>query len=114
MARQQAADDVVSGAALLPDQRAGGNDGGDLFDAARRLVRGVRGAKPGNARSGDSRVLESAGQVDLAWRSGGGAGHAGYALAEPASRAGLGRRARANCAATAAGTRALRGASGRA
>src|SRR5260370_18465990 len=90
MARQQAADDVVSGAALLSDQRAVGNDGGDLFDAARRLVRRVRGAKPGNASSGNSRVLESAGQVDLPWRSGGGAGDSRYAAAYPPSASGPG------------------------
>src|SRR5258708_10186732 len=114
MAGQQAADDAVSGAALLPDQRAVRNDGGDLLDAARRSLRGVRWAKSGNASSGHSRVFESAGKVDLAGRLGGGAGHAGYALAEPASRPGLGRRARTYPAATAARARAFRGASGRA
>src|SRR5258707_1213356 len=94
MAGQQGFDYAGSVAALLPDQRAVRNDGGDLLDAARRSLRGVRWAKSGNASSGHSRVFESAGKVDLAGRLGGGAGHAGYALAEPASRPGLGRRAR--------------------
>jgi cytochrome c-type biogenesis protein CcmF len=68
---QQAADDALSGEAAVRDHGGERHDGGDLLDAEGRFVRGLRGTKPGYATAGDSRVFESAGEMDLVWRGGG-------------------------------------------
>src|SRR5882762_11309728 len=86
-------DDAVSGEAAFRDHRGKRHDGSDLLDAERRFIRGVRRAEPGHATSGHSCVSESAGEVDLAGRGGGGPWHAGGAAAESARGAGAGGRA---------------------
>ena len=80
-------DHAVSRAAFLYRECRVGDDGSDLLDAEGRPLRRVCGEKSGDAATGDSRVSESAGEMDLAGRRDCSAGHAAGAGAEPAGGA---------------------------
>ena len=62
-------------ARLLPGEPGDRNDGGQSKHAAARSLRRLRGPQPGHRSACDSRLPESAREMDLVWRHGGGAGH---------------------------------------
>ncbi len=103
--RQQTDDDALSGETAFLHHRGERHDGGDPFDATGRFVRSVRGNEPGDATAGNSCLSESAGEMDLVRRSGGGVWDAGCAVAESAGSPGALRRTATGCRCTTNGAR---------
>ena len=83
VSQREIRDDAVSRAAILFGEPSDGNDGGGRELTAARFVRRVRGAESGHESAGDSRLHQSAGEMDMVRRDCGRAGDGAGDVAEP-------------------------------